>query len=388
MLHAEPPRDVIFPEPHEQMESSSVMCYVFTGQFLPAPIFHRLLAACIARWPLATKKMKKTLDNQIFCGCGVFQIDDYHKLTLYFSGYIIFMRVTKQGIKDKTPSSKLCIEVKEFIAKVLNNLIGYLGHSLKFEEFIQCPEYNGESVNINSLIPVAKLKENAEVRCNFHDNIIESNKILKFWFEVQQNIDSVEETCLSTSNQTLPEEFQTPVQKRALPPRTKYHAFFSYASPDIQWVKKIVEELETDHGFICCEYDRDNTPGTPLITFADDSIRNAYKTVLVMTKKAFQSGFVEHEIQMAMTHACNEKRKCIVPVLVEDCEIPSYLKVLNYVDARDNNKSSIWFPKLLMELEYKGKQVIFMCCRYIFLMNGIDVCYFEMDTLWIIAISL
>ncbi|KAL3887769.1 hypothetical protein ACJMK2_000162 [Sinanodonta woodiana] len=181
MLHVKPPREVIFPEPHEQMESSSVMCYVFTGQFLPAPIFHRLLAACIARWPLATKKREKTIENQIFCGCGVFQIDDYHKLTLHFSGYIIFMRVTRQGIIDKTPSSKLCIEVREFIVKVLSKLIGYLGHSLKFEEFIQCPEYNGESVN--SLIPVDKLKENAEVRCDFHDNMIESNKFLKFWFE-------------------------------------------------------------------------------------------------------------------------------------------------------------------------------------------------------------
>ncbi|KAL3887824.1 hypothetical protein ACJMK2_000217, partial [Sinanodonta woodiana] len=181
MLHVEPPREVIFPEPHEHTESSSVMCYVFTGKFLPAPIFHRLLAACIAQWPLATKKREKTIENQIFCGCGVFQIDNYHKLTLHFSAYIIFMRVTRQGIKDKTPSPKLCVEVREFIAKVLNKLIGYLGHSLKFEEFIQCPEYNGESVN--SLIPVDLLKENAEVRCDFHDNIIESNKFLKFWFE-------------------------------------------------------------------------------------------------------------------------------------------------------------------------------------------------------------
>ncbi|KAL3887723.1 hypothetical protein ACJMK2_000116, partial [Sinanodonta woodiana] len=184
MLHVEPPREVIFPEPHEQMASSSVMCYVFTGKFLPAPIFHRLLAACIAQWPLATKKMEKTIENQIFCGCGVFQIDNSHKLTLHFSGYIIFMRVTRQGIKDKTPCSKLCIEVKEFIARVLNKVIGYLGHSLKFEEFIQCPEYNGESVN--SLIPVDLLKENEEVHCDFHDNMIESNKVLKFWFDGQE----------------------------------------------------------------------------------------------------------------------------------------------------------------------------------------------------------
>ncbi|KAL3887726.1 hypothetical protein ACJMK2_000119 [Sinanodonta woodiana] len=375
MLYVKPPREVIFPEPHEQMESSSVMCYVFTGQFLPAPIFHRLLAACIARWPLATKKREKSIENQIFCGCGVFQIDDYHKLTLHFSGYIIFMRVTRQGIIDKTPSSKLCIEVREFIAKVLSKLIGYLGHSLKFEESIQCPEYSGESVN--SLITVDKLKENAAVRCDFHDNIIESNKFLKFWFEGEGNIDSVDETCLSTSNQTMPEECQTPIQERALPPRKKYHAFFSYASPDIQWVKKIIGKLETDHGFICCEYDRDNTPGTPLLTFAADSIKNANKTVIVMTREAFKSGFVKHEIKMAINHGFIEERNCVVPVLVEDCDIPDYLQVFNYVDARDNSKSSIWWPKLLRALDNEGEQVICMFCRYIFLMNGICACFFE-----------
>ncbi|KAL3887882.1 hypothetical protein ACJMK2_000271, partial [Sinanodonta woodiana] len=56
------------------------------------------------------------------------------------------------------------------------------------ESEIKCPEYSDGSVDINSLIPVAKLKENVEVRCNFHDNIIESNKILKFWIEAQRYI--------------------------------------------------------------------------------------------------------------------------------------------------------------------------------------------------------
>ncbi|KAL3887638.1 hypothetical protein ACJMK2_000034, partial [Sinanodonta woodiana] len=167
------------------------------------------------------------------------------------------------------------------------------------------------------------------------------------------NIDSVDETCLSTSNQTMPDACQKPILERALPPQKKYHAFFSYASPDIQWVKEIVKKLETDHGFICCEYDRDNTPGTPLLTFADESIINSYKTVIVMTREAFQSEFVKHEIQMAITHGFTEKRKCIVPVLLEECEIPGYLKSFHYVDARDENKRSIWWPKLLMELEYE-----------------------------------
>ncbi|KAL3887957.1 hypothetical protein ACJMK2_000342 [Sinanodonta woodiana] len=373
MLQQETPEEIISPKPNTQMESSPALCYVFTGNFLPSAIFHRLVAACIAHWPVAKKKKEHIEENLIFCGCCIFQLDKQHKLTLHFREHVIFLRVTRMGIKDKTPSSKLCIEMREFITRNLLKIIGYLGQGLKFEYFIQCPEYNG--VSINSLIPVSELKEESEVPCEFddHHHVIESYAVLDFWFDDQQKIDSMEDTCLSKSNQTMPEECLTSVQKRALPPRTKYHAFFSYASPDIRWVKKIVEKLEKDHGYICCEYDRDNTPGTPLIQFADDSIRHAYKTVLVMTKNAFQSGFVLHEIQMAMTHACNEKRKYIVPVLVEDCDIPGYLKVLNYVDARDNSKSNIWWPKLLMELAFEGGQVISMSCSYIFLINRMHI---------------
>ncbi|KAL3887644.1 hypothetical protein ACJMK2_000040 [Sinanodonta woodiana] len=183
MLQEKTPEEIISPKPNAQMESSPVLCYVFTGNFLPSAIFHRLLAACIAHWPVAKKKKEHTEENLIFCGCCVFQLDKQHKLTLHFREHVIFLRVTRMGIKDKTPSSNLCIEVREFITRNLLKIIGYLGKGLRFEYFIQCPEYNG--VSINSLIPVSELKEEPEVPCEFHDHMIESYTVLDFWFEDQ-----------------------------------------------------------------------------------------------------------------------------------------------------------------------------------------------------------
>ncbi|KAK3602668.1 hypothetical protein CHS0354_024989 [Potamilus streckersoni] len=181
MLNQKTPIEVINPVPHPQMESSSVICYVFMGKYLPSPIFHRLLAACVAYWPIATKMNKGTLENLIFCGCCVFQLDHYHKLTIHFRDYIIFLRVTRKGIKVTSPSLQLCIEAREFVSVTLTKIIGCLGQSLKFEQFIQCPEYKGDSVN--SLIPVSMLKENQEVCCTCHDNVMESDKLLRFWFD-------------------------------------------------------------------------------------------------------------------------------------------------------------------------------------------------------------
>ncbi|KAK3598937.1 hypothetical protein CHS0354_036253 [Potamilus streckersoni] len=207
MLNQKTPIEVIYPVPHSQMESSSVICYVFMGKYLPSPIFHRLLAACVAYWPIATKMNKGTLENLIFCGCCVFQLDHYHKLTIHFRDYIIFLRVTRKGITDKTPSSKLCTEAREFVSVTLTKIIGCLGQSLKFEQFIQCPEYKGDSVN--SLIPVSLLKENQEVCCTCHDNVIESDKLLRFWFDDKASQgDKGGETMTQNEVSDIPSECQ------------------------------------------------------------------------------------------------------------------------------------------------------------------------------------
>ncbi|KAL3888025.1 hypothetical protein ACJMK2_000408 [Sinanodonta woodiana] len=185
MLQQKTPEEIISPKPNSQMESSSVLCYVFTGKFLPSAIFHRLVAACIAHWPIAKYTKEHREENLIFCGCCVFEPDRLYELTLLFKEHVIFLRVARMGIKDKTPSSKLCIKVREFITTNLEKIIGYLGEGLKFEYFIQCPEYNG--ICINSMIPVCELKQYTEVSCKLHRNMIESWKFLDFWFEHQDN---------------------------------------------------------------------------------------------------------------------------------------------------------------------------------------------------------
>ncbi|KAK3592286.1 hypothetical protein CHS0354_032676 [Potamilus streckersoni] len=153
------------------------------------------------------------------------------------------------------------------------------------------------------------------------------------------------------SDLTKPNEFQASSQKRTLPPGKKYHIFFSYSRLDIEWVRETICTLETDYGFICCDYDRDNTPGTSLLQFVSDSINMSYKIVIVMTRAAVQSPFVVHEIEMAMLDGFNKRKKFVVPVLLEDCEVLSYLRVLHYIDARDSMRRDIWWPKLLMVLD-------------------------------------
>ncbi|KAK3595401.1 hypothetical protein CHS0354_008835 [Potamilus streckersoni] len=179
MLRQTMPKEVICPEPNPQMESTSVLCYVFKEKFLPPPIFHRILAACLACWPIA----KRNSENMIFSGCSVFDLDPSHRLTLHFKEYVIFARIARMGIKDRTPNAKVCIKIREFITEKLSEIFGYLCQELDFELCIQCPRLSGD--NLDGMVPVSILQENAELACHCHEDshVITSNDLLRFWFK-------------------------------------------------------------------------------------------------------------------------------------------------------------------------------------------------------------
>ncbi|KAL3890058.1 hypothetical protein ACJMK2_002355 [Sinanodonta woodiana] len=132
MLRQESPREIISPEEDPLLVSTPVLCCVFTGKFLPPPIFHRLIAACITHWPVAKKK--ETSENLIFCGCCIFSLDLFHRLTLHCKNHIVFARITRLVVDEvKIPDVKLCTRVRKFITLNLSKITSYLGQNLQYE---------------------------------------------------------------------------------------------------------------------------------------------------------------------------------------------------------------------------------------------------------------
>ncbi|KAL3889626.1 hypothetical protein ACJMK2_001962, partial [Sinanodonta woodiana] len=132
MLRQESPKAVISPEEDPSMVRTPDMCCIFTGKYLPPPIFHRLLAACVARWPVSKKK--ETSENLMFCGCCVFDLDLFHRLTVYIKNHVVFARITRMVVDEvKTPDAKLCSRVRRFITMNLSKITSYLGQNLQYE---------------------------------------------------------------------------------------------------------------------------------------------------------------------------------------------------------------------------------------------------------------
>ncbi|KAK3584437.1 hypothetical protein CHS0354_006056 [Potamilus streckersoni] len=144
MLRHESPREFICPEQDIRLVSTPVLCCVFRGRYLPPPIFHRLIAACITRWPVSKKK--ETSEHLIFCGCCIFDLDLFHRLTLHCRNHIVFARITRLVIDEvKTPEAKLCTRVRKFITLNLSKITSYLGRNLQYELCVQCPPSHGVS---------------------------------------------------------------------------------------------------------------------------------------------------------------------------------------------------------------------------------------------------
>ncbi|KAL3889215.1 hypothetical protein ACJMK2_001562, partial [Sinanodonta woodiana] len=178
ILRQQTPKEIICPEKDSKKEHTSALCFVCKGKFLPPPIFHRLVGACLTHWPIA----KQRNENLIYCGCCVFDIDNYHRLSLHFLGHVIFARVTIMGVKDISRSSKRCSEVRKLIFENLLKIIGNLGQSLEFQQHIQCPLCDADS--LEGLITVQQL-QNKNIVCHAHvkSHTLESQQLLQYWFE-------------------------------------------------------------------------------------------------------------------------------------------------------------------------------------------------------------
>ncbi|KAL3888209.1 hypothetical protein ACJMK2_000585, partial [Sinanodonta woodiana] len=179
MLRQETPKGVICPKSDPEDQSTSVLCFVCKGKFLPTPIFHRLVGACLTQWPIA----KTRSENQIYCGCCVFRLDHLHRLTLHVFGHVIFARVIGRGVTDTCQSSKLCTEARKFIFENLRTITRNIGHSVEFEMHIQCPNCDADSTE--GLLAVPLLQKHEKVVCHSHDerHTLVSQKLLRLWFE-------------------------------------------------------------------------------------------------------------------------------------------------------------------------------------------------------------
>ena len=139
---------------------------------------------------------------------------------------------------------------------------------------------------------------------------------------------------------------ELPIHKR------KFHLFLSHAHAD----KAFVDDLHTwlsDVSGIPTWYDARQLPaGATIATYLADSITQCRAMIIVLSKTSVGSGWVKEEYEAGIGQRTQLKDFRIIPVRIEDCEIPGFLKTTKWVDLVQGQKEVATYGQFLADLYY------------------------------------
>ncbi|XP_063423306.1 uncharacterized protein LOC134707475 [Mytilus trossulus] len=144
---------------------------------------------------------------------------------------------------------------------------------------------------------------------------------------------------------------------KALSKSFKYDFFVSHSHIDGNWVDNIfLRHLESkfdesDVAFRGCIADRDFTPGISVLDNILAAIGESNKVILVISESFVSSNWCQYEADQAVIRSLNSKNvNCVIPVLLEDCDIPDKIAHLNYVNLSEDTDFRQEFRRLKLAL--------------------------------------
>lgn len=125
--------------------------------------------------------------------------------------------------------------------------------------------------------------------------------------------------------------------------------FISYSSNDKAFVRKLVDDLRSSNVELWFD-EQELKVGDSIVGKISDTLKEIDYMILVLSEHSVESKWVEAEWNCALMEQLSENRVRLIPVLINDCEIPPILKPRLYADLRSD------YPKGLEALQQLFKQ--------------------------------
>jgi tetratricopeptide (TPR) repeat protein len=130
----------------------------------------------------------------------------------------------------------------------------------------------------------------------------------------------------------------------------EYDVFISYSHDDQAWVVgELLPRLEGAGLDVCIDY-RDFEPGAPSVTEMEQAVVTSRKTVLVLTPAYLESAWAEFEALMLQTLDPGARKRRLIPLRKEKCDLPLRIGYLTYVDFAEPPDMEIAWVQLLTAL--------------------------------------
>ena len=136
-----------------------------------------------------------------------------------------------------------------------------------------------------------------------------------------------------------------------MPNDSKARVFMSHSSKDEIFVKKLVEELRRRPLNVWVD-DTELKVGDSIVSKISEGLKETDYLVIVLSKASVSSPWVQEELNAALTNQLAGKG-VILPVLIEDCEVPMLLKDRLYADFRHGFK--VGLEQLLAVFDQEGE---------------------------------
>ncbi|XP_078689296.1 uncharacterized protein LOC144920812 [Branchiostoma floridae x Branchiostoma belcheri] len=134
----------------------------------------------------------------------------------------------------------------------------------------------------------------------------------------------------------------------------RYDAFVSANQRDFPWVDEWVQQLESPpHNLKICVHHRDFKSGVPIADNIDWAVANSRKILIVLSQNFLSSNWCKVELKAAFEKALSDDKHCVLPMLKSECEIPTELAHLTYLDCTDG---TVDVAKLASDIKSKTKK--------------------------------
>lgn len=125
--------------------------------------------------------------------------------------------------------------------------------------------------------------------------------------------------------------------------------FLSHSSKDKAFTRKLAERL-VQSGVKVWLDEAELNIGDSLLMRISAAIENTDFVAVVLSHSSVQSSWVQSELQMAMTRELADSKVRVLPIVIEPCEIPMFLRDKLYADFSKPDDFDAPFARLLRAL--------------------------------------
>lgn len=200
-----------------------------------------------------------------------------------------------------------------------------------------------------------------------NDSPLANQVILSHLVALQRQVDQVtkvlerQEQSQPTAPPQLPPSVPTP--SPPLPPSPFYSCFISYSSKDYTFVERLYEDL-VERGVSCWFAPMDMAIGAKIRQAIDNAIKRQDKLLVVLSKYAIASGWVEKEVETAFDREYRQKTLILFPIRLDDAvmdteeawaaDIRRMRHIGDFREWQDQKRYDSGLARLLRDLGMEG----------------------------------